>query len=170
MSILDLPLIARIRRAHALEHATIQVLNRWFPMLPLAGWSTHRAFYISGAVSASDVQAAATEALLRLRQGETHLAIHPLCGTNLVTAGTLVGLVTFLAMLPGGSRSRRQRLPTVLLLSTLAMVIAQPLGLLVQEHVTTETNVAQTLVARVDSRPMGRMWVHCIQLRQEHEV
>jgi len=170
MSILDLPLIARTRRTHALEHATIHVLNRRFPTLPLAGWSTQRAFYISGAVSASDVQSAAHEALLRLRQGETHLAVHPLCGTNLVTAGTLVGLVSFLAMLPGNPRSRRQRLPTVLLLSTLAMAIAQPLGLLVQEHVTTEPNVAQTLITRVDSRPMGHMWVHCIRLRQEDEV
>jgi hypothetical protein len=73
-------------------------------------------------------------------------------------------------MLPGDQRSRRQRLPTVLLLSTLAMVIAQPLGLLVQEHLTTETDLAQTWVARIDSHPMGQVWVHSIQLRQEDEV
>ncbi len=170
MSILDLPFIARTRRHHALEHATIHILNQRFPMLRLAGWSTHRGFYISGSISASEVQTAATEALLRLRQGESYLAVHPLCGTNLVTAGTLVGLVAFLTMLPGDQRSRRQRLPTVLLLSTLAMVIAQPLGLLVQEHVTTETNLAQTWVARIDSHPMGQVWVHSIQLRQADEV
>jgi hypothetical protein len=170
MGILDLPLISRTRRTHALEHATIHVLNRRFPMLQIAGWSTHRAFYISGAISAADVDAAVTEALLRLRRGESQLAIHPLCGTNLVTAGSLVGLITFLTMLPGDARSRRQRLPTVLLLSTLAMVIAQPLGLLVQEHVTTETNVAQTQVTRIDSRPVGQVWVHCVQLRQEGEA
>ena len=170
MSILDLPFIARTRRHHALEHATIHVLNQRFSMLRLAGWSTHRGFYISGSISASEVQAAAAEALLRLRQGESHLAVHPLCGTNLVTAGTLAGLVAFLTMLPGDQRSRRQRLPTVLMLCTLAMVMAQPLGLLVQEYLTTETDLAHTWIAGIDSYPMGQVWVHSIQLRQEDEV
>ena len=169
MSILDLPFVARTRRHHALEHATIHILNLRFPSLRLTGWSTHQGFYLAGPLAASEVQAAVSEALLRLRQGESHLAIHPLCGTNLVTSGALAGLVAFVAMLPGDQRSRRERLPLVLLLTTLAMVIGQPLGLLMQEYVTTEADLAQSSIASIDSHPIGDMWLHHIRLRQENE-
>ena len=74
------------------------------------------------------IQAAITEALARFSGGEHHLAVHPHCGTNMVTAGMLVGLTSFLSMLPGDQRARRTRLPLVLLLSTLALLLAQPLG------------------------------------------
>jgi hypothetical protein len=89
-------IIARTRRSHAMEHATIHLLNRRLATTQLAGFSTPYGFYVLGHVSTQDMQSAATEALARLKRGERQLAIHPRCGTNIVTAGTLVGLVTFL--------------------------------------------------------------------------
>jgi hypothetical protein len=166
---LNIPLIAVTRRYHALEHATIQMLNRRFPVARLIGWSTPIGFYISGPVSVEDVRAAVAEAIERLGRGESYLAIHPRCGTNLVVAGTLVGLVAFLAMLPGDSRSRRQRLPLVLLLSTLATLFAQPLGLLVQQYVTTEPYLGRAPAVQVDTLQVGRMPVYHVQFAAQAE-
>jgi hypothetical protein len=165
MSILEkFPFIAQTRRHHALEHATIQVLNNRFPTLHLVGWSTHRGFYIHGHVSTADVQNAVAEALARLRRGESYLAIHPRCGTNLVTTGTLVGLIAFLTMLPGDRRSRRERLPLVLLLSTLGALFAQPLGMLVQEHITTDPSMDGAITVEIESSSIGDVPLHMVRL------
>lgn len=164
MSILDLPIIVQTRRSHALEHATIQVLNRRHPATSLTGRSVPGGFYVYGHVTAQDVQSAAMEALARLRGGAHHLAIHTRCGTNLVIAGILAGLVSFLTMLPGDDRSRRERLPLVTLSVTLALLFAQPLGPLVQQYITTETNLFNTCIMDVQSSKMGSIPVHKVQL------
>ena len=162
--------IAQTRRNHALEHATIHVLNRYHPTRRLQGWSTPFGFYVHGDVPTQDVHSAVTEALVRLRRGERDLAIYPHCGTNLVTAGILVGVTAFLTMLPGDARSRRRRLPLVLLLSTLAMVAARPLGPVVQQYVTTEPNVVRTKVTSIQRRLMGKTPVHAIELEHRPEA
>ena len=160
----DLSILTRIRRHHALEHATIRILNRRFPHVRLAGWSTSGGFYVYGTVTAPQIQEAIIEALTRFTRGERHLAIHPHCGTNMVTAGMLVGLTSFACMLPGDQRARRTRLPLVLLLSTLALLLAQPLGLAVQQHVTTEANLDSVSGITVDRLQLGQTPLHRIQL------
>jgi hypothetical protein len=167
MGILDIPIIARTRRSHALEHATIQLLSRRRPTVALTGRSAPDGFYIYGRISTQEVQSAVQEALSRLRGGASHLAVHSRCGTNLVTAGILAGLVSFLTMLPGDDRSRRERLPLVLLFVTLTLFFAQPLGPLVQQHVTTEADLSSTTVMHVTSSSLGRMPVHRVRL--EHK-
>ena len=160
-------ILTKIRRHHALEHATIRILNRRFPTLRLAGWSAPGGFFVYGDVSTPDLQNAVAEALVRLSRGERELAIHPHCGTNLVTAGLLAGLFSFVTMLPGDQRARQARLPLVLLFSTLALMLAQPLGLAVQQHVTTEANMDSVSSVRIDSRQMGGTPVHRVRL--EHK-
>jgi hypothetical protein len=98
-----------------------------------------------------------------LRRGESHLAVHPRCGTNVVTAGSLIGLIAFLAMLPGDSRSRRARLPLVILLSTLGLMLAQPLGLRVQEHITTDARHTDGIEVTIEHGMAGNTPVHKIQ-------
>ncbi len=158
-------LIADARRSHALEHATIQVLQSRRPELAILGRSTPGGFYLYGDLATAEVQAAAAEALERLRRGERHLAVHARCGTNLITTGMLTGTIAFLAMLPGDERSRRERLPLVLLLATLAAIVAQPLGPLVQEYLTTQTNLQGTEVEGVERRRIGELTVHKVLLR-----
>jgi hypothetical protein len=158
--------IAHTRRNHALEHATMHVLNRRFPVLHLVGWSSPSYFYIYGDVPAEAVQSAVHEALARLHRGETHLAIHPRCGTNIVTAGLVVGLTSFLAMLPGDDRDRRTRLPLVLLLSTLALLLAQPLGSAVQQRITTDPRLLEGLEPRVSYGQAGQTPVYQVALAQ----
>ena len=167
MGILDIPIVARTRRSHALEHATIQLLSSRHPTVALTGRSTPDGFYVYGAVSTPEVQSAVQEALSRLRGGARHLAIHARCGTNLVTAGILAGLVSFLTMLPGSDRSRRERLPLVMLFVTLTLFLAQPLGPLVQQHVTTEADLSATTVTNITRSSLGRIPVHWVRL--EHK-
>jgi hypothetical protein len=71
-------------------------------------------------------------------------------------------------MLPGDQRGRRSRLPLVLMLSTLALLIAQPLGLFVQQHVTTEANVDSLTGVSIDSYQFRQTPVHRVQL--EHQA
>ena len=86
--------IRRVRRNHGLEHATIHVLSRKVKNLSMAGRSTVTGFYLYGNVTTEEVESAVREALQRMRNGEHGLAIHPNCGTGLVTAGLLTSLAT----------------------------------------------------------------------------
>ncbi len=84
-------LIDAVRQNHALEHATMHILNRRYPYLRLMGRSSLSGFYLYGALDTQELADAVSEALLRLQQGERHLAIHPRCGTNLAVTSVLAG-------------------------------------------------------------------------------
>jgi len=142
----------RVRRNHALEHATIQVLSQKRPGTPLAGNSNVRGFWVIGNVDVDLFQEALSEAMLRLRQGEHDLAIHPNCGTNFATTGVLAGAVAWLAMLnvKGGWRQKLERLPLVTMLVTLVLILAAPLGPWLQRTVTTQADLGDLRVERVD--------------------
>ena len=86
-SLLNAPTISRIRRNHALEHATLHILAQRFPGKPMAGHSNPRGFWILGDVPTEEIKSAVESALARLRAGESHLALHPNCGTNIAVAG-----------------------------------------------------------------------------------
>jgi hypothetical protein len=162
--LLEQSLVRSTRRHHALEHATIHILNRRHPTVQFVGWSTNKGFFVRGPVSPDMIHSAVTEAVARLRRGETHLAIHPQCGTNLVTAGLLVGLVAFVTMLPGSKRSRRERLPTVMLLSMLATLAAQPLGLWMQAYVTTDPHLSADLSPQIETLVAGDTPIYHVRL------
>ena len=149
-------IISSVRRNHALEHATISVLvTKLGHDLRLVGRATRNGFYLYGDLPADQVEASAIEALARLRRGESHLAISPMCGTNLAVAGLLAGFSSLIAL---GRRSRLERTPNVLLASMLAVLVAQPLGRLAQKHLTTDADLSDTEVVgyRQGGRGPGR--------------
>jgi hypothetical protein len=166
MNILEIPLIARIRRNHALEHATIHVLTEHNPRRRLTGRTTARGFYLFGEVEIEQVAAAVSEALVRLQRGEHYLAVHPRCGTNLATAGVLAGLFSFVAM-SGRSKSRLAKLPQVILAATIAVMAAQPLGPALQKHVTTLPEVEGVTIEGITRQERGRVVVHHVYLGQQ---
>mgnify|MGYP001321711127 CR=1 FL=1 len=88
------------RRNHALEHATVNVLEqRYGRRLLASGFAEADGFFINGVgPDPRVVLDAAQEALRRLQAGESELAIHPRCGTVIV-AGQLVSAVTFFVVL-----------------------------------------------------------------------
>lgn len=165
--ILQNPIISRIRRNHGLEHATLHTLASHLPYTMLAGHSDVGGFWIIGDVPQEVLHAAVQEAINRLRSGESRLAIHPNCGTNYATAGALAGMAGALAMLGTGKRLRDKlnRLPFAAALATIALMIAQPLGLLLQARVTTSGDPLSLEVTAITHRMQGMVSIHRIQTR-----
>jgi len=161
-SFLNTPVLSRIRRNHGLEHATLTILAQRFPGVPMAGHSTAAGFRLMGNVPTEAVQAAVEEGLRRMQGGEAKLAVHPNCGTNFVTAGTLSGLAGAAAMFGAGRRTRDkvERIPVAILMATLALIAAYPLGLKVQEKVTTSGKPGTLQVSKITKTQRGSMTIH----------
>jgi hypothetical protein len=140
--------IQRLRQHHALEHATVTILSRRTPGCQIVARSDFDGFTVFGKVDTAVLRSAVAEALERLQAGQADLAVHPNCGTNLVTAGVLAGLAAFAAG-SGRKRSLWDRLPSAVLAATVALIAAVPLGRWLQEKVTTSPQVAGLHVAQV---------------------
>jgi hypothetical protein len=165
-SLLDIPLVSRVRRNHALEHATMNVLSRRHKTLRLVARSAPGGFYIYGDVPTEEVIAAAQEGLQRLKAGQRQMAIHPTCGTNLAVAGVLAGVGAFLA-LGGLSRDRPRnlfqslaRLPLACAAAMMGVFLAQPLGPFLQARVTTEADVGDMHIVDVAREQRAGVLVH----------
>lgn len=139
--ILDLPFILETRRNHALEHATLHLLARTHKG-SMAGHSNPTGFFLLGDFSTQDVWIQTTEALERLRSGESNLAIHEGCGTNLATTVLLSATLGWAVM--RGAKSTLTKLlllPAAVLLAALGVVLARPLGPWLQRNITTEAQL-----------------------------
>jgi len=160
--ILEYAPVSRVRRNHGLEHATLHVLAERHPGRPLAGHSDLSGFWIIGDLTAEDLASAIQEARLRLESGESKLAVHPNCGTNFATSGVLAGLAAAVVMFGVGKRARDNldRLPLAILLATLALIVSQPLGLKLQEYVTTSGAMGLLRVVDIIPRLQGKVTAH----------
>jgi hypothetical protein len=155
--ILDLPFILETRRNHALEHATLHMLART-NRTNMAGHSNPTGFFLFGNFSTPDVWAAATEALERLREGESQLAIHAGCGTNMATTALLAGTLAWFVL--RGARSTLGKIllmPIAVTFAIIGVLIARPLGPRLQQHITTEANLGNMQI--IDIVPI-RKGVH----------
>lgn len=162
MNLLDIPFIARVRRNHGLEHATIHLLTQQNPGLRVVGRTTPGGFYLYGNLTTKQVRAAVEQALSRLQKGETYLTVHPHCGTNLATAGLLAGLSAFAVLFPR-TRRRWDQLPSAILAATLSTIAAQPLGMILQARVTTSPDVHNLIVKRITCRQQNQFTVHHVE-------
>lgn len=150
--VLNIPFIRRTRRNHGLEHATIHLLNQ--QGYRLSGRSSDSGFVILGDVPTDRVERAVRDALARMRGGEHGLAVHPNCGTNLVTTGLLTSLVAMAGLSGSTRRDSFNRLPLVMMLVMGAILYSQPLGLSLQKHFTTEGNPGDLEVLMVSRSEM----------------
>jgi hypothetical protein len=163
MSIFDLSFVNRIRKNHALEHATLHMLMPRNPRAALIGSSDWGGYTIYGWVKTEALSSAAEEALQRLRRGERDLALHHRCGTVLAVGGTLTGLAAFAVMLNQRPQKWWERLAEVVLATTAALIIAQPLGLLLQEHITTSPEVGNLTIKRITCQQAGSLVIHRVE-------
>ncbi|MFN2274095.1 MAG: DUF6391 domain-containing protein [Anaerolineales bacterium] len=162
-SLLMRPPLVNIRRNHALEHATIHLLSQRYPERTFIGRSDARGFYIYGQVPTEALTDLVQQGLARLKRGDRALAIHPNCGTNLVTSGLLAGSAAFLSLFGSereGWRKRLERFPLVVLSTIIALLIAQPVGRSAQEHITTEADPGTLHVLRLERFDNSGMAVH----------
>lgn len=150
-------LLDRTRKNHAIEHATIGILmeeGKAHP--PLAGNATPLGFFVYGRISSGDLEEASHQALRRLTSGEANLAVSPFCGTNLLVAATLAGIGVALSV---RSKTGIQKIPSAISTALMGLIVSQPLGRLVQRHITTDADVANIRIVVV--RSLGR--VHFVQ-------
>ena len=158
------PWLSRIRRNHGLEHATLHVLAKRFPGKSMAGHSDTKGFWLLGDVPTEEVESAANEALERMKAGEKNLAVHPNCGTNFATAGTMAGLAGAAAMFGVGPRKRDKldRLAMAATLATMALMVAQPAGTFLQKYFTTSGEPGSLEVVEIIPSQRGRVKAHRI--------
>jgi hypothetical protein len=158
--------IDAVRRNHALEHATIAVmLGRQGPMR-VVGRASPDGFFVWANVATDKLREFASEALARLQRGEAHLAVSPLCGTNLVVAGVLAGGGAYAAAAMGRRSSGAGRLDGLsgaVFAALLGVIAAQPLGRLLQKHYTTRPDLEGIEIVAVER--IGRSGLHKVRTR-----
>lgn len=154
--LLNLPLILETRRNHALEHATLHMLAHKYPHQSMAGHSNPTGFFLLGNFETDDVKSAAAEAFARLNAGESGLAVHPGCGTNLVAAAVLPATFAWAPL--RGARSAFWRIwliPIAVVFAVFGYFLSKPLGPWLQKYITTEADLGDMQVVDVVSVRKG---------------
>ncbi len=154
--------ISRVRRNHGLEHATIHVLTEKYKQFSAQGNSDPGGFSLNiyGDISEEQVETAVREAYQRMKNGEHGLAVHPNCGTALLTTATMA---TLAAQLVFGLEHKRQGsssnrwsvlfngLPSAVLMVVLAIIVSRPLGLQLQERFTVQGDLGEMQLVQIRS-------------------
>lgn len=141
------PWLASVRRNHALEHATATILLSKRGPRRLAGRASGNGFFLVGDATPEEIADSAREALARLQGGEAELAVSPCCGTNLAMAGFLAAGAASLSLARG-----RSQFGNAFLGATVAVMLAQPLGRLMQRHLTTRADLDDVEVVGLKTR------------------
>lgn len=151
--------VLAIRRNHAVEHATINILSKQFPAKSISGYSDANGFWLIGKIPAESVRQAVDEAIQRLGSGENSLAFHPNCGTNFVVMGSAAALASWIGMLGTGKKwsDKLDRLPLMMVFSTLALIFTQPVAHAVQAQITTAPSLGQYSLLRIEDVSRGDM-------------
>lgn len=150
--LLETPYVRRTRRNHALEHATVHMLSSKIKGLRVAGRSNDGGFILVGEVEQAAVEEAAAEALARLQRGEARWAIHPNCGTNLVTTGFMTTFAGVLGLRTGSAKLSADRISWTMVMMIFAVLFSQPVGMRLQEHITTKGDVGDLEIVNVKQR------------------
>ncbi len=165
--LLDIPYVRRVRRNHGLEHATIHMLSERVPALRMVGRSDSGGFWLIGSVTTEDVQDCAGRALARMQAGEHNLAIHPNCGTNLLTVAAL-GAVAALVALIGSEKQKWgkiERIPLLVAGIMMALILGQPLGMQLQQHITTLGDPGDLQILEIKRTQQGGLTAHRVRTR-----
>lgn len=155
--ILQFSPIRRVRRNHGLEHATVHMLAKHVKELKInGGRAVLDGFFIYGEAETEDIRKAVEEAVDRMRKGEHGLAVHPNCGTGLVTTGIMTTFATLLGTIGAQSTwtDRLNRVPTMMVLSIFAIMLSQPTGLSLQKHITTMGDIGDLEVVQISRHEM----------------
>jgi hypothetical protein len=143
--------LTRLRRHHAIEHATIAVLfQRRGRQVSVLGRSDLSGFHLYGSFQPEEVAAALDEAMDRLRTGEHHLAITNHCGTNILATGFLTATAALLA----SGRNRRDGWSRAVSAATFATLLAAPVGRILQQRITTDPRLGTLRLERIGEYPM----------------
>ncbi|NLJ33295.1 MAG: hypothetical protein GX349_01700 [Firmicutes bacterium] len=138
----------RLRINHALEHATINVLEEHYGPQKLAGFAQEDGFFLKGTVQPNMLEEAARIGLGRMLRGEHNLAVHDRCGTSIAAANFLAAIVFILLLLV----THQFTLLNVVLAMITANLLGPFLGKWLQTHFTTLTDVGNVEIVGVEYR------------------
>ena len=158
-------LLSRTRRNHGLEHATLNLLAETHPGKPYAGHSDGGGFWILGDIPTEILGGTVSEALSKLNSGQSELAIHNNCGTNLLVSGFAAGLAGAAGLIGVGKRpqDKFERVPVITLLGVLALIAARPLGPMIQKKVTTSGNPGSLKISSISKHSLNGIPAHRIK-------
>ena len=157
--------ISRTRRNHGLEHATLNLLAKSHPGQPFAGHSDGTGFWVLGEISSEELTQAIGDALARLKMGQSNLAIHKNCGTNLLVSGFAAGLAGAAGLIGVGNKPRDkfERIPLITLFGVAALLISRPLGPVLQREVTTSADPGDLQIHTISRHTLNGMPAHRIR-------
>lgn len=158
-------LISRTRRNHGLEHATLNLLAKTHPRKPFAGHSDTGGFWILGDIPSDELDHIITDALDKLRSGQSNLAIHQNCGTNLLVSGFASGLAGAAGLIGVGKRPRDkfERIPVITALSVLALIVSRPLGPILQKNLTTSGTPGSLKIISITKQMLNGISAHRVK-------
>ena len=137
--------VSHTRKNHALEHATITLLSKALPGRRFSGLSLPTGYWILGLAELDDVRKAAEAGLARLAIGESRLAVHPNCGTNIAVTALLAAAASMaslrLNMDDDGNISDSDTFACLVKGGLVGAFAGRPLGPKAQKYVTTDANV-----------------------------
>lgn len=165
-------IISRVRRNHGLEHATIHVLSEKYKNFSAQGNSDHRGFHLNiyGNLPEADIITAVEEAYQRMKAGEAHLAVHPNCGTVLLTTAAMATIAAQASFVIEQKRQQRTGLdlsvligglPTAVLAVVFALIISKPVGIYLQATYTTEGDLGDMQISsirKITPSPITRLF------------
>ncbi|MCD6385961.1 hypothetical protein J7M23_09330, partial [Candidatus Sumerlaeota bacterium] len=144
----------RVRQNHALEHATVNVIEEKFGRTNLSGYAVKDGFKLFGSTNLPPelIYQAAQLGLERLKSGEKELAIHNRCGSSLLITNFLFAVLVIAAFVG----TKLFRLSYFILALVAINFLAKPLGRLTQKWITTSTDVRNVVITQLEVRtPTG---------------
>lgn len=162
-----IPFIRATRRNHALEHATLKVLAERFKGVKMMGHSNPGGFLLFADLPTELVTDAVLEARKRLQAGESQLAIHPGCGTNIAASSLLAGSASsiFLMALSRGKTPKWWQILISTIIAVPVYILSKPLGPRLQEMITTDAEISDLDVKLVTSQKTRNGFFHQINTR-----
>lgn len=138
----------RVRQNHALEHATINLLEEAAPDQKIAGLSLEDGFFVFAPLSPILIEKAARKGLKLLKMGQGNLAIHTECGTSsgvvaFITSLIFLGLFIFYGVIS------LLFLPFIL---ATAWLMGRYLGPVTQRFLTTSTHLENVEILGVEMK------------------
>ncbi|MDI6604651.1 MAG: DUF6391 domain-containing protein [Thermoanaerobacteraceae bacterium] len=146
--IIKIAMNKQLRRNHALEHATINVIEETYSIFSLSGIADENGFAIRGNVGAELVENAARVGLKRMKSGECRLAIHKRCGTTIAITNFAFSLIFLILILKFWTLT----ILNVITAMFLANLSGPILGSFVQKYFTTSCDVKDIDIASVRYR------------------
>jgi hypothetical protein len=149
--------VTNIRQNHALEHATMHILTRSVPSLRLMGRSDWGGFTLYG------------EGLARLKEGQSWLAVHPRCGTNLATTALLMSSSAALA---AAAPIRPRLAKAIAIVATMigARQLAPGVSRAVQRSITTAPDLENAHVRLVRREGHGTLTTHRVLVTHDGQA